>query len=158
MKYWLIKSEPDVYSIDDLARDRTSLWDGVRNYQARNFLRDMQIGDFAFFYHSNTKPPGIVGLARIVAETIVDPSQFDPKSDYYDPKSPAEQPRWQTVQVEFVEKFVHTLSLDALRNQFTSDELIVLRKGNRLSVMPIKAAIAEKLLAIARPESSLQKP
>jgi predicted RNA-binding protein with PUA-like domain len=149
MRYWLMKSEPDVYSIDDLQRDRTSLWDGVRNYQARNFMREMHVGDRIFFYHSNTKPPGIVGLACVSAENLVDPTQFDAQSDYFDPKSSPEQPRWQTVEVEFVTKFANPITLDELRQTFTPDELTVVRQGNRLSVMPVDAAIAERLLAIA---------
>ncbi|WP_421658730.1 EVE domain-containing protein [Leptothermofonsia sp. ETS-13] len=92
MNYWLMKSEPSVYSIDDLKRDRTTIWDGVRNYQARNFLRSMQVGDLAFFYHSNAEPPGIAGLMKISTPDIVDPTQFDPKSKYYDEKSPKDNP------------------------------------------------------------------
>lgn len=144
--YWLMKSEPDVYSIDDLGRDRVSLWDGVRNYQARNFLRQMQPEDVAFFYHSNTKIPGIVGLMRIVASGIADPTQFDPASEYYDSKSTLDCPRWQTVQVEFLEKLIEPISLEDLKQEFSSDELLVVRKGNRLSVMPISEKVAQSLL------------
>lgn len=150
MNYWLMKSEPESYSIQDLARDRQTLWDGVRNYQARNFLRTMQVGDCCFFYHSNVTPPGIVGLMQISQSSIDDPTQFDPKSKYYDPKSAPAAPRWQTVQVEYVEAFPHILTLDQLRQQFTADELWVVRPGNRLSVMPVETAVAEKLLAMSR--------
>ena len=105
MNYWLMKSEPTVYSIADLQQQRETIWDSVRNYQARNFLRQMQLGDLAFFYHSNTNPPGIVGLMRVVKNGIADPTQFEPTSEYYDPKSTPDAPRWQTVVVEFVEIF-----------------------------------------------------
>jgi predicted RNA-binding protein with PUA-like domain len=151
MQYWLMKSEPDVYGIDHLAGDRTTIWDGVRNYQARNFLRQMEIGDLAFFYHSNTKPPGIVGLMRVVRPNVDDPTQFDPHHKYYDEKSTPAQPRWQTVEVEFVEKFAVLISLDQLRDTFSPDELWVVRQGNRLSVMPVADAIAQKILALTQP-------
>lgn len=146
MNYWLLKSEPNDYSIDDLERDKTVVWDGVRNYQARNFLREMQGSDIAFFYHSNVKPPSIVGLARIIATKIADPTQFDPKSKYYDPKATLEQPRWQTVKVEFIEKSNQKLSLPQLKAMFTPEELAVVKKGNRLSVMPVPSDTAQRLL------------
>lgn len=146
MNYWLMKSEPNVYGIKDLERDKQTLWDGVRNYQARNFLREMQSGDLAFFYHSNTEPPGIVGLMQIVQVGINDPTQFDPSSMYYDPKSTADNPRWQTVIVKYMQRFPTLVSLESLRQTFTPDELWVVRPGNRLSVMPVAQAIAEKIL------------
>ncbi len=146
MNYWLMKSEPDVYSIADLKGDRTSIWDGVRNYQARNFMREMIRGDLVFFYHSNTKFPGIVGLVRVVEAGIADPSQFDVNSEYYDPKSPFNAPRWQTVKVEFVEEFAKLISLDELKQNFSADEILLVRKGNRLSVMPISESAAQKIL------------
>ncbi|MBF2001266.1 MAG: EVE domain-containing protein [Synechococcales cyanobacterium M58_A2018_015] len=152
MNYWLMKSEPTVYSIADLARDQQTLWDGVRNYQARNFLREMQPGDLGFFYHSNTTPPGIVGLVRVVQSGIDDPSQFDPTSRYYDPKSSQEAPRWQTVCVEFVQMFPQLVSLDTLRQTFSADELWVVRQGNRLSVMPVPEDVATKILSLAGAE------
>jgi predicted RNA-binding protein with PUA-like domain len=141
-----MKSEPDVYGIADLDRDRTTIWDGVRNYQARNFLKSMEVGDLAFFYHSNTKPPGIVGLMKIIESQVVDPSQFDLDSDYYDPKSTQVAPRWHTVKLEFVRTFDRQIDLTELRDQFTSQELLVVKQGNRLSVMPILEDIAEKIL------------
>ncbi len=150
MPYWLMKSEPEVYSLQDLQRDQQTIWDGVRNYQARNFLRQMQVGDLVFFYHSNTTPPGIVGVMRISQPNLVDPSQFDPSSKYYDAKSPPDSPRWQTVQVEYGETFPNMISLDALRQQFSPDELLVVRQGNRLSVMPVPDAVAAKLLVLGR--------
>jgi predicted RNA-binding protein with PUA-like domain len=149
MNYWLMKSEPDVYGIADLKRDRTTIWDGVRNYQARNFLREMQPGDRVFYYHSNTTPPGIVGLAEVAEVGINDPSQFDATSQYYDPKSLPTAPRWQTVVVKFDQTFVKIITLEALRQTFTPEELLVVRQGNRLSVMPVSVAVAERLLAIA---------
>lgn len=146
MNYWLMKSEPDVYSIADLNGDKVSIWDGVRNYQARNFMREMSMGDLVFFYHSNTKIPGIVGLMRVIETNIADPSQFDMNSEYYDAKSMFDSPRWQTVKVEFVEEFAKLISLDELKQEFSADEILVVRKGNRLSVMPISEGAAEKIL------------
>lgn len=146
MNYWLMKSEPNSYSIADLERDRETIWDGVRNYQARNFLKSMQTGDLVFFYHSNATPPGIVGLMRVVKSNVVDPTQFEAKSQYYDPKSKQESPRWHTVAVEFVEAFPQTIALEILRKNFNSDELWVVRQGNRLSVMPVMESVAERIL------------
>jgi predicted RNA-binding protein with PUA-like domain len=153
MHYWLMKSEPEVYGLSDLNRDRQTIWDGVRNYQARNFLREMTLGDLAFFYHSNTTPPGIVGLMKVGQINLDDPSQFDASSKYYDAKSTPEKPRWQTVEVEYVETFVQIITLDTLRQCFTPDQLWVVRQGNRLSVMPVPEAVAEKLLAMGRGRS-----
>ncbi|PZO45385.1 MAG: EVE domain-containing protein [Shackletoniella antarctica] len=146
MAYWLMKSEPDVYSIEDLKRDRTEIWDGVRNYQARNFLTSMSLGDKAFFYHSNTKPPAIVGLMEVVETNIVDPTQFDSASKYYDPKSSPENPRWYTVTVGYLETFETGMTLDDLREAFTSEDLWVVRRGNRLSVLPVEDEVAVRLL------------
>lgn len=148
MNYWLMKSEPEVYSIADLQRQRKTIWDGVRNYQARNFLRQMQLGDLAFFYHSNTNPPCIAGLMRVVKTGIADPTQFEPNSIYYDPKSSPQSPRWQTVALEFVEAFSNPILLSILRQEFSGEELMVVRQGNRLSVMPIDEAVANKILAM----------
>lgn len=154
MSYWLMKSEPSVYSISDLASDKETIWDGVRNYQARNFLREMQPGDRAFFYHSNTNPPSIAGLMQISKTSIDDPTQFDPKSKYYDPKSTPKNPRWQTVMVEFVQEFSSPIALDTLKQTFTPEELLVVKQGNRLSVMPVAEAVAEKLLQMAESMSA----
>ena len=148
MNYWLMKSEPEVYSIDNLKKEGQTLWDGVRNYQARNFMRTMAIGDSVFFYHSNTKIPGIVGLMEVIENNVIDPTQFDPQSDYYDPKSSSENPRWQTVKVKFVRAFPQIISLDQLKQRFGPEELLVVKKGNRLSVMPIATNIAEKILIL----------
>jgi predicted RNA-binding protein with PUA-like domain len=146
MNYWLMKSEPDVFGIADLERDRTTVWDGVRNYQARNFLKSMAVGDIAFFYHSNTNPPGIVGLMQVIESQVIDPSQFDLEGDYYDPKSTLEAPRWHTVKVEFVRAFHPQITLANLREQFNPEELLAVKQGNRLSVMPIIDRVAEQLL------------
>ncbi|MGF1537157.1 MAG: EVE domain-containing protein [Elainellaceae cyanobacterium] len=146
--YWLMKSEPSVYGISDLEADQETLWDGVRNYQARNFLREMAPGDRAFFYHSNTKPPGIAGLMTVTEAQVVDPTQFDAANPYYDPKSTPEDPRWQTVRVKFERAFPEVLTLDTLRQHFTDEDLLILRRGNRLSVTPVDEAIAQKILAL----------
>ncbi|WP_041555090.1 EVE domain-containing protein [Nostoc sp. PCC 7524] len=148
MNYWLMKSEPEVYSIADLQQQHQTIWDGVRNYQARNYLRQMQVGDLAFFYHSNANPPGIVGLMRVVNTDIADPTQFEASSKYYDPKSTPESPRWQTVVVEFVEAFLQPILLPTLKEKFTAEELMVVRQGNRLSVIPVPEAVAEKIQAL----------
>jgi predicted RNA-binding protein with PUA-like domain len=149
MNYWLLKSEPSVYGIDRLESERVTIWDGVRNYQARNFLKSMEVGDLAFFYHSNTKPPGIVGLMKVIESQAIDPSQFDIDSDYYDPKSTQIAPRWHTVKVEFVRKFDRQIELNELRDRFTPEELLVVKQGTRLSVMPIVDRVAEKLLQLS---------
>jgi predicted RNA-binding protein with PUA-like domain len=144
-----MKSEPNVFGIADLERDRTTIWDGVRNYQARNFLKSMAVGDLAFFYHSNTQPPGIVGIMQIVEAVVVDPSQFEPEGEYYDPKSTTESPRWHTVQVEYVRTFAAQITLANLRDRFTPEQLLVVKQGNRLSVMPILDQVAEEILQLA---------
>lgn len=144
MKYWLMKSEPESFSIDDLARAprRTTCWDGVRNYQARNMLRDeMKRGDRAFFYHSSCELPGIVGIVEIVRDGYPDHTAFDPEDHHFDPKSDPAAPRWFMVDVKLVEKFPRTLSLRELK-QHAGDELAgfqLLARGNRLSVMPVSA-------------------
>ena len=152
-----MKSEPDVYNLADLQQERETIWDGVRNYQARNFLRQMNTGDKVFFYHSNTTPPGIVGLVRVAKTNIADPTQFDSDSPYYDPKSTQESPRWQTVKIEFVESFATLISLETLKQEFSAEELWVVRRGNRLSVMPVTEAVAKKILGIASAASQKSK-
>ena len=144
MRYWLMKSEPDVFGIDHLARAprQTSGWDGVRNYQARNMLRDdFKAGDRAFFHHSSCEVPGIVGTMEIVRGAHPDPSQFDRKSRYYDPGSDPADPRWFQVEVRLVKKFAHPVTLEMLREHAGGPlaDLVVLRRGNRLSVMPVTA-------------------
>ncbi len=149
-----MKSEPGTYSITDLQQEHQTVWDGVRNYQARNFLRQMQQGDSVFFYHSNANPAGIVGLMRVVTPDVTDPTQFAPNSQYYDPKSSVESPRWHTVIVAFVEAFPRIVSLETLKRTFSAEEFWVVRQGNRLSVMPVNVVVAEKLLAIAHQDSA----
>lgn len=140
MNYWLMKSEPDVFGIEDLKRrpDQTEPWDGVRNYQARNMLRDqMQAGDLAFFYHSNCAQPGIVGIMEIVRAGRPDPTQFDPDSKYYDPASRPDNPRWYLVEVRFQRQLRRTITLDELKTHPELADMPLVRRGNRLSVMPV---------------------
>ena len=144
--YWLMKSEPDAYSIDTLKNDGATLWDGIRNYQARNFMRNMNIGDKVFFYHSNCKPPGIVGLMEVIDLNIVDPTQFDKDSKYFDSKSRPENPRWDCVKVRYISKSNKILSLSELKILFNKDELLVVKKGNRLSILPVLNDVAKILL------------
>tara|TARA_Y100001968_G_scaffold312487_1_gene335710 strand:- start:7 stop:483 length:477 start_codon:yes stop_codon:yes gene_type:complete len=146
INYWLMKSEPEAYSIKDLENEVETLWDGIRNYQARNFMRSMKIGDQAFFYHSNTKPPGIVGLMEVIETNLIDPYQFDKDSKYYDQKSTQENPRWDCVKTKFICEFKNMITLKELSDIYTSEELILVRKGNRLSIMPINEVIAKDLL------------
>jgi predicted RNA-binding protein with PUA-like domain len=150
MNYWLLKSEPSAYSIDDLAGDHKTIWDGIRNYQARNYLKSAQIGDRCFFYHSSADQIGVVGICEVIETMVIDPTQFDSASDYFDPKSTPESPRWHTVRVRFLEKFGRVVTLEELQASFQGNELSVMRKGNRLSVLPVPDAAAERILAMAR--------
>lgn len=140
MHYWLVKSEPGCFSIDDLAKspNATTMWDGVRNYQARNFMRDgMKKGDKVFFYHSVTDV-GIVGLCEVVSESAYpDPTQWDPENEHFDPKSPADKPRWLLVDIQLKEIFPRRLSLQELRDVPGLESMELLRKGSRLSVQPV---------------------
>lgn len=141
MRHWLIKSEPDVFSIDDLQRVGREPWSGVRNYQARNFMRDvMRPGDLALFYHSNATPPGVVGVAEVVGAPYPDPTQFDPESEYFDPKASVAQPRWMLVDFGFVAKFPSPVTLQRLRDDPPLEGMLVLQKGTRLSITPVEAA------------------
>jgi predicted RNA-binding protein with PUA-like domain len=141
MAYWLMKSEPSVYGIDDLRRDGTCSWEGVRNYQARNFLRDkMKRGDLAFFYHSSCESPGVVGVMKIARAAYPDPTQFDRRSTFYDSASTAKAPRWVTVDVKFVRKLARPVSLAQLRADKRLAGLALLQRGNRLSVIPVSDA------------------
>jgi predicted RNA-binding protein with PUA-like domain len=150
MRYWLMKSEPDEFSIDDLAAapDRTTAWFGVRNYQARNFMRDeMRVGDRAFFYHSSCDEPGIAGIVWVSKPAYPDATQFDPKSAYHDPKATREAPRWLNVDVTLVRK-TKLVTLPTLRATPGLEDMVVLRRGNRLSITPVTPAewkIVEKL-------------
>jgi len=154
-QYWLFKSEPDVFSWDDLvqAPDRTTLWDGVRNYQARNLLRDtMKVGDGVLFYHSRANPQEIAGVARIVRSGYPDPSQFDPKSKYHDPKATPENPRWFSVDVRAEQAFRHRPTLPELKARDDLDGLMLLRRGARLSVQPVSAEHWKRLVTLGRPQ------
>ena len=148
INYWLMKSEPEAYSIDNLEKEKVTIWDGIRNYQARNFMRQMEIGDIAFFYHSNCKPPGIVGLMEIVDKEITDPTQFDESSKYFDSKANKLKPRWDCVKVKFLFKSNEIISLPKLRSLFNEEELLVVKKGNRLSIIPVLKKSAQTLLEI----------
>lgn len=140
MNYWLMKSEPSCFSIDDLrhASNQTTSWDGVRNYQARNFMRDqMQIKDQVFFYHSNCQPPGIVGIAEVIRTAYPDHTALDPHSEHPDSKSTPENPIWYMVDIKFVRKFDHIIELEKLRKCNKLANMLLLKKGNRLSVLPV---------------------
>ena len=133
-----MKSEPEAYSIDDLARDKKTYWDGVRNYQARNFMRDqIKAGDQVFFYHSNSEPPGIAGIAEVMREGYPDPSACNPKDRHYDPKNNPEKPVWYVVDIRFVKKFSHLIPLEALRGIKALEKMPLLARGQRLSVQPV---------------------
>lgn len=153
MNHWLLKSEPETFGIDSLAAcpRKTTAWEGVRNYQARNMLRDsMRRGDQAFFYHSNCPSPGIAGIVSVVAEGYPDASAFDPKSAYFDPASKPEAPRWYAVDVKLVRKFKRVITLDTLRAQASArlSDLVILRRGNRLSVTPVSRKDWEFILTL----------
>jgi predicted RNA-binding protein with PUA-like domain len=149
MHYWLMKSEPDAFSIDDLARVGTEPWSGVRNYQARNFMRDgMAVGDGVLFYHSSCAEPGVVGVAEVASPAYPDPTQFDRKSPYFDPKATREEPRWMLVDVRFVRKLKRTITLAELREAPRLEGLGLLQRGSRLSVMPVTRGQWSALLAL----------
>jgi len=146
-----MKSEPDAYSIDDLERDGTEPWDGIRNYQARNFLRDkMQIGDRALFYHSNTTPPGVVGVMECVSGPEPDELAFDSKSKYYDEKSDPEDPTWIQRQMKFVQKLPRKVSLTELKEDPELEEMLVVQRGQRLSIQPVEKVHFDHILKMAK--------
>jgi predicted RNA-binding protein with PUA-like domain len=149
MKYWLMKSEPDEFSIDDLKKVGREPWSGVRNYQARNFMKSMQVGDAVLFYHSSCAVPGVVGIAEVVSDAYPDPTQFKPKSDYYDPASKPEEPRWWLVDVGFKRKLKRVVTLEALKAEADAlGEFALLNRGNRLSVLPVTAAQYKHILSL----------
>ncbi len=153
MKFWLMKSEPEEFGIEDLKRVRTEPWDGVRNYQARNMMRDeMKKGDKAFFYHSNCDEPGVYGVMRIKREAYPDHTAFDPDDKHYDPKSDPDNPRWFMVDVGYVRKFKQPVTLRTMREYTDTDlrDLALLRRGNRLSIMPVTPAQWEFILGLAK--------
>jgi len=149
-RYWLMKSEPHDFSIDDLERVGTEPWTGVRNYQARNFMRSMQVGDGVLFYHSSTEVPGIYGIGEVVTAAYPDPTQFNRKSKYFDAKSTQEDPRWSLVDVGFVRKFPRGVSLQEIREhaEALGEDFALIRKGTRLSVLPVSAAQWKILLSL----------
>lgn len=152
-KYWLMKSEPDAFSLDDLknAPNQSEPWNGIRNYQARNYMRDdMKVGDRVLFYHSRCDPPGAVGVAEVVKEAIPDPTAWDPKSDYFDDKASPENPRWCMVTIRFVEEFSRTVSLDDMKAEDKLADMRVVQRGNRLSIMPVTKAEFEHVCKMAK--------
>jgi predicted RNA-binding protein with PUA-like domain len=153
--YWLMKSEPEVFSIQALQRDRKTHWEGVRNYQARNHLRAMQVGDLVLFYHSNADPPGVAGVARVCREAYPDSSQFDPKSDYYDAASKPDDPRWSLVDVEFVEELPAVVPLDVLKEDESLDGMLVRKRGMRLSVQPVEREHFARVLKLGKSKTKV---
>lgn len=149
-RFWLMKSEPGSYSIDDLQRDGRTSWEGVRNYQARNFMRDdMRVGDSVLFYHSNANPPGVAGVARVAREAYADHTALDPDGHYFDPKASEDEPRWYMVDIEFVEKFDNLVPLQSLADVPGLEEMLLNRKS-RLSVQPVTEAEFRIVTEIAR--------
>lgn len=150
-QYWLMKSEPDCYSIDDLKRDSKTMWDGTRNYQVRNMMRDdMKVGDKVLFYHSNSKEIGIVGTMEIVRKAYPDPTQFDPRSEHPDPTSSKDNPRWFCVDVMFESKFPRTVTLNELKLDSSFATMTVVQKGSRLSVTPVAKKHFDKIIALSK--------
>ena len=150
-KYWLMKSEPSTFSIDDLARSpaQTTSWDGVRNYQARNFMRTMAVGDHVLFYHSNADPPAVVGIAEVVRTAYPDSTQFDRRDKHYDPASTTSEPRWDMVDIKYVRTFPKPMTLNELRRDPVLKEMILLKKGSRLSVQPVTSSEWKHILHLA---------
>lgn len=158
-RYWLLKSEPDVFSIDDLKSQRKTAWEGVRNYTARNSMRDaMKVGDLAIFYHSSAEPSGAAGLARVCSAPYPDPTQFDRKSPYYDEGSSREAPRWILVDVQFVEKFAALVPLATLKADPALKEMLVVQRGQRLSVQPVAARHFARVLELAGSRRAAEVP
>lgn len=137
MKYWLMKTEPEMYSIDDLKKDKKGCWDGVRNYQARNFIMEMKKGDLVLFYHSNTKIIGVAGIAKVVKESYPDHTAYDKKDEHFDSKSKKENPTWYMVDVGFVKKFKEIVTLDEIKKNKKLKDMRIVQKGSRLSVTPV---------------------
>lgn len=154
MKYWLMKSEPDAFSIDDLREKQESLWDGVRNYQARNFMmNEMSVGDQVLFYHSNTEPPGVVGIAEVSHSAVPDPTQFNKKSKYFYERATKDKPVWYCVKIRFKEKLPRVVPLAELREDKKLAQMPLLQKGQRLSIQPVRAGEFEHILKLARQKS-----
>jgi predicted RNA-binding protein with PUA-like domain len=152
VQHWLMKSEPDVFGVDDLDKVRRTSWEGVRNYQARNFLRDgMRRGDLAFLYHSSCEEPGIVAIMEVVREAYPDPTQFDRRSPYHDPGSTRDTPRWVTVDVQMKRRLALPVTLERLKDERPLSSLALVRRGNRLSVMPVSPAEWRHILSLEKP-------
>ncbi len=137
MKYWLIKSEPDCYSIDDLKQDKVTSWTGVRNYQARNFIRDMSKGDLVLFYHSGANPPAIAGICTVASAPYGDITALDPKNDHFDPKATKENPIWSAVDMQYVKTLKEPVTLPQIKNNPKLSDMLVAQQGSRLSIMPV---------------------
>ncbi|CAH0527375.1 EVE domain-containing protein [Vibrio hippocampi] len=151
MAYWLFKTEPDEFSIDTLRVKDVACWEGVRNYQARNMIRDqIAVGDYVFIYHSSCKQIGVAGIAQVTKSAYVDHFQFDPSSDYFDPKSDPEKPRWLMVDIQFVEKFARIVPLSLLKTLPELQDIALVKRGNRLSVMPVSESEWQVILKQAR--------
>jgi predicted RNA-binding protein with PUA-like domain len=150
MAYWLMKVEPDVFSIEKLKKAKKTHWEGVRNYQARNHLRAMKLGDLVLYYHSNADPSGVAGVARVCREAYPDADQFNPKSDYYDPQSKKDDPRWSMVDVEFVEVLREFVPLEVLKTDEALDGMLVRKRGMRLSVQPVERAHFLRVLSLGK--------
>lgn len=148
-RHWLVKSEPSVFSIDDLQRAGCESWDGVRNFQARNFMINMRVGDLVLFYHSNAKPNGVAGIARVVGRARPDPTAWDPESPYHDPRASEERPIWQMVDLEFVARFPRLVPLAELKSRRGLEGMEVTRKGSRLSVQPVRPEEFKLILEMA---------
>ncbi|HVT31913.1 MAG TPA: EVE domain-containing protein [Rhodanobacteraceae bacterium] len=148
MRHWLMKTEPDEFSIDDLAKKKVEPWTGVRNYQARNFMREMKPGDGVLFYHSSCEVPGVAGIAEVATDAYPDPTQFDRKSDYYDAASKREEPRWSLVDVKFKRKLKRVIPLAELKDRRELDGFSLLARGNRLSVLPVTKAQWDFILGL----------
>lgn len=152
-RYWLVKSEPDVYSIDDLARDKTTSWEGVRNYQARNYIRDdMRVGDEVLFYHSSTVPPGVAGIAKVCRAAHPDTTALDPADGHYDPKATADNPIWMMVDLAFVAKFSHFIPLEELKADETLATMVVCQRGSRLSIQPVEPEHFKLVKKLGKPK------
>lgn len=151
MAYWLMKSEPEAYSISRLQREKKTLWEGVRNYQARNYMTQaMKVGDLVLFYHSSSDPTGVAGVAKVAGPAVPDPTQFDKKSDFFDEKSTRENPRWSCVTVEFVEAFAHVVPLEEIRKVAALKNMPLLARGQRLSIQPVAEKEFKKILEMAK--------
>lgn len=148
--YWLMKSEAEMYAIDDFAREKKTVWTEVRNYQARNMMRDsMRVGDYFFFYHSSSKPSGVFGIGRILKTGIGDPTALDAHSEYFDPKAAADKNPWITVQVEFIKKFERPVTLEAIKGNKNLSKMAVVQRGSRLSVQPVSEPEFQEILRMS---------